>query len=75
MYLIDHVAELWFVTRLIYAIKRIYTHTHCTFCASLHTKTSPAHRDLGQVLRSQLPVVLRCEIPAEYPCCVGSASE
>jgi len=27
MYLIDHVAELQFVNRLIYAIKRIYTHT------------------------------------------------
>ena len=26
-YLIDHVAELQFVNRLIYAIKRIYTHT------------------------------------------------
>jgi len=25
MYLIDHVAELQFVNRLIYAIKRIYT--------------------------------------------------
>ena len=27
MYLIDHVAELRFVNRLIYAIKRIYTYT------------------------------------------------
>ena len=27
MYLMDHVAELRFVNRLIYAIKRIYTHT------------------------------------------------
>ena len=27
MYLIDHVAELRFVNRLIYAIKRIYTVT------------------------------------------------
>jgi len=27
MYLIDHVAELRFVNRLIYSIKRIYTHT------------------------------------------------
>jgi len=27
MYLIDHVAELRFVNRLIYVIKRIYTHT------------------------------------------------
>jgi len=26
MYLIDHVAELRFVNRFIYAIKRIYTH-------------------------------------------------
>jgi len=26
MYLIDHVAELRFVNRLIYTIKRIYTH-------------------------------------------------
>ena len=30
---------------------------------------------LGQVLNSQLPVALRREIPAQYPCCVGSASE
>src|SRR6218665_2954033 len=28
MYLIDHVAELRFVNRFIYAIKRIYTHTY-----------------------------------------------
>src|SRR6218665_2019315 len=28
MYLIDNVAELRFVNRFIYAIKRIYTHTH-----------------------------------------------
>jgi len=28
MYLIDHVAGLRFVSRLIYAIKRIYTHCH-----------------------------------------------
>src|SRR6218665_2349824 len=28
MYLIDHVAELRFVNRLIYAIKRTHTHTH-----------------------------------------------
>ena len=27
-----------------------------------------AARDLGQVLHSQLPVALRCEIPAQYPC-------
>ena len=27
MYLIDHVAELQFVNQLIYAIKRMYTHT------------------------------------------------
>ena len=31
MYLIDHVAELRFVNRLIYAIKRIYTHLLCRF--------------------------------------------
>ena len=24
---------------------------------------------------TQLPVAPRCEIPAQYPCCVGSASE
>src|SRR6218665_2885700 len=30
---------------------------------------------LGQVLNLQLPVALRREIPAQYPCCVGSASE
>src|SRR6218665_1319462 len=45
MYLIDHVAELRFVNRLIYAIKRIYTHTHtkyeinkspkCTICKNI----------------------------------------
>ena len=28
MFLIDHVAESRFVNRLIYAIKRIYTHIH-----------------------------------------------
>src|SRR6218665_4128901 len=28
--------------------------------------------DLGQVLHSQLPVALRREIPAQYPCCVGT---
>ena len=32
-------------------------------------------RDLGQVLHAQLPVALRREIPAQYPCCVESASE
>src|SRR6218665_1612575 len=32
-------------------------------------------RDLGQVLHSQLSVVLRRETPTQYPCCVGSASE
>jgi len=32
-------------------------------------------RDLGQVLRSQLPVALRRETPTQYPCCVWSASE
>jgi len=31
--------------------------------------------DLGQVLNSQLPVAFRREIPAQYPCCVGSAYE
>src|SRR6218665_1374652 len=35
----------------------------------------PPRRDPGQVLNSQLPVALRREIPAQYPCCVGSASE
>ena len=30
---------------------------------------------VGQVLNSQLPVALRRETPAQYPCCVGSASE
>ena len=35
----------------------------------------PPRRDLGQVLNSQLPVALRREISAQYPCCVGSASE
>jgi len=30
---------------------------------------------IGQVLHSQLPVALRREIPAQYPCCVGSASQ
>ena len=33
------------------------------------------YRDLGQVLNSQLRVALRCETPAQYQCCVGSASE
>jgi len=32
------------------------------------------YMDLGQVIHSQLPVELRREIPAQYPCCVGSAS-
>src|SRR6218665_428736 len=32
-------------------------------------------RDFGQVLHSQLSVAFRREIPAQYPCCVGSASE
>jgi len=32
-------------------------------------------RDLGQVLHSQLPVALRREIPAQYPCCIVSATE
>jgi len=32
------------------------------------------HVDLGQVLNSQLPVAPRRESPAQYPCCVGSAS-
>src|SRR6218665_2008300 len=32
-------------------------------------------RDLGQLLRSQLPVALRRETQTQYPCCVGSASE
>ena len=32
-------------------------------------------RDLGQVLRSQLPVALRRETSTQYPSCVGSASE
>ena len=35
MYLIDHVAELRFVNRLIYAIKRIYTHTHTHTCTNI----------------------------------------
>src|SRR6218665_93479 len=35
----------------------------------------PPSRDLGQVLNSQLPVALQCEIPAQHPGCVGSASE
>ena len=30
---------------------------------------------LGNVIHSQLPVALRREIPVQYPCCVGSASE
>ena len=34
-----------------------------------------AHRDIGQVLNLQLPVALRRETPAQYPCCVGDASE
>ena len=33
MYLIDHVAEVRFVNRLIYAVKRIYTHTHTIISA------------------------------------------
>ena len=37
MYLIDHVAELRFVNRLLYAIKRIYT---VTFSFSAKTKKS-----------------------------------
>ena len=37
--------------------------------------SSQPRRDLGQVLHSQLPMALRREIPAQYPCCVGSASE
>ena len=32
-------------------------------------------RDLEQVHRSLLPVALRRETPAQYPCCVGSAPE
>ena len=36
--------------------------------------STPA-RDLGQVLNSHLPVALRLETSAQYPCCVGSASE
>ena len=35
----------------------------------------PPRRELGQVLHSQSPVALRREIPAQCPCCVGSASE
>ena len=31
--------------------------------------------DLGQVLNSQLHVALRRETPAQYPCCVRSASK
>jgi len=34
MYLIDHVAELRFVSRFIYAIKRIYTHCQFTSIVS-----------------------------------------
>src|SRR6218665_1796834 len=34
----------------------------------------PPRRDHGQVLPSLLPVALRLEIQAQYPCCVGSAS-
>jgi len=37
--------------------------------------TLPPCRDLGQVLRSQLPLALWCETPAQYSCCVGNASE
>jgi len=32
-------------------------------------------RDLGQVLRWQLPVALWRETPTRYLCCVGSTSE
>ena len=32
-------------------------------------------RDLGQVLHSQLHVVLRRETSTQYLCCVGSASK
>ena len=39
------------------------------------SRSSRHVKDLGQVLPSQLPVALRREIPAQYPCCVGSASE
>src|SRR6218665_1944477 len=42
MYLIDHVAELRFVNRLIYAIKRIYTHTLVLiFCVDVHMGLDP----------------------------------
>jgi len=34
-----------------------------------------AMQGLGQVLNLQLPVVLQRETPAQYPCCVRSASE
>ena len=33
------------------------------------------YRNLGQVLNLQMPLALRRETPAQYPCCVGSASE
>src|SRR6218665_86775 len=39
-----------------------------------NSRSSP-RRDLGQVLHSQLPVALRREIPAQYPCYVGSAPQ
>jgi len=39
MYLIDHVAELRFVNRLIYAIKRTHTHTHTHAHTHTHTHT------------------------------------
>src|SRR6218665_1017969 len=38
------------------------------------SRSRPQRRDLGQVLHSQLPMALRRETPAQYPCCVGSAS-
>ena len=33
------------------------------------------YTDPGQVLNLKLPVALQRETPAQYPCCVGSASE
>jgi len=40
-----------------------------------HFALAATYRDLGQVLHSQLPVLLRRETPAQYPCSDVSASE
>src|SRR6218665_2767097 len=68
MYLIDHVAELRFVNRLIYVIKRIYTHR-------FESRSSRHVGTLGKSFTHSCLWRFGAKLePTPYLCCVGSAS-